>query len=456
MKNFIIILLIILFHNTHAHNQITPKLILNLLDDKNYLIKKEQLEISNFEAVYLANKGNFDLKLDLNFTSVDKSPNFSEFSGQLKQPLPFLGVELWGGIKSNQGNIPSYWDGGATSEEGEYSLGIKLPLLNGFLIDKNRFLLKKSSYQLEKSKIEYSQKFLDHYFNIIEKFMEWYVSDKKKDIYLNLYNLAASRQQLIQKKTKKGALSELDLLDNQNLVLVRKSLLENTILKNQIDKRNFELIFNPTSQIEISDNAKPLLDILKIDSNVNWFELAIANRGDLKSFEFLQREKELNIQLQKQQRLPELNLEAEYTNPRSDVEFNYEAQEDTKVALTFSMPLWQRKASGDIQKAKTDLELAQLSQNFKIQKIKISLKNLVEAIKTLESRLILANEEVTNTEKLHKAEQKKMLEGLSSLINLNIREQAIAEAQLRQIQIEADLIKLKIELMVSSGVAPSF
>jgi outer membrane protein TolC len=456
IKNFIFFISFFSFPLI-AVQEISPQYILELLDEKNYFIQSENLEITKYEALYLANKGNFDLRLDSQFTTVDKSSDYSEFSAKLKQPLPFLGIELWGGIRNNQGSLPSYWDDGATAENGEYALGLKLPLLSGFIIDKNRFALEQSFYQLQKSKIRYPQVYLEHYYQIVHKFMEWYVYYKKNEVYENLYNLAVDRQELIQKKNQNGALSKMDVVDNQSLVLIRKSALENNKLQVEMAKRNFELNFDHKKEIEIAQDAIPKLSFLKVDTQQNWIETALQNRGDLKAFEWIQKEKELNIKLQQQQRLPDLNLEAEYLTARSEDKsvFNNPSH-DKKVALSFSYPLWQRKASGDIQKAKTELDLEVLKQNFLQEKIKNAMINLKQSILTLESRLVLANQEVENNYKLHKFEQRKMLEGLSSLIHVNIREQAIAESLFKKIQLEADLVKTQIELMVTAGTTPQF
>ena len=170
----------------------------------------------------------------------------------------------------------------------------------------------------------------------------------------------------------------------------------------------------------------------------------------------------------------ERNLKAEKLKPTLNVEYNLLAngfdfqnndkinrreenlgllfQENFKWGLEFSVPLFLRKARGNIQL--TDAKIA--NTNFKLsekqQAIKNKIESYVQQLTFTQTQLLITVEMITNYQLLLSAENEKFRIGESSLFLVNSREQKLIEAQMKWAKLKASFQKMQIGLRHAAGV----
>ena len=142
------------------------------------------------------------------------------------------------------------------------------------------------------------------------------------------------------------------------------------------------------------------------------------------------------------------------TSPRNDIinDLNLKyAQNNYKVMLTLSQPLFLRKERSKYQLSKikvaqTTLELMQTNRD-----VANTITTSFNEIKFLENALSLQNTMISNYQKLLVGEQAKFENGESSIFMLNSRESKLIDGEIKLAEIKSKLEKMKTELYFNAG-----
>lgn len=440
-----------------TEKKINLKIILQKTLNDSPQIKQEGQVVDQYMGLATAAKGEFDLKLVSDFTQYQGNSKYYQSESSLVLPLTFTGMDLFTSYRKTTKTLPSYFPHGVTPEDGQYSFGFNLSLLQGLIMDKERFDLQSSQYLFDSKKYGYNQKTIEIIIKTFNAYFDYAQSFYKEKIYAEVVTIAKDRQKILEIKLSKGNISDMDLWDNERQILQRKSEQEDYELKSKNYLRDLSLVLNDTTFLQ--DHITPELEEHKnfiFEDLEKLKQDAIENRGDLFAIKEEIKAKELELSLKKQNYLPKLNLKAEVLHDNEEQEINQTSinQDEYRVLLNFEMPLFLSKARGEFTKVKSELEYLKIKQQFLEQDIRIQLEKKLHQIKILFTRLEMSNQEVAYAEKIKKAELKKFQIGVSSLLNVNIREQDYAQAKLRAIDLFYQLWKSKMDLYLTLGKIP--
>ncbi|MFM8179115.1 MAG: TolC family protein, partial [Candidatus Kapaibacterium sp.] len=109
-----------------------------------------------------------------------------------------------------------------------------------------------------------------------------------------------------------------------------------------------------------------------------------------------------------------------------------------KLGLNISHPLFQRTATAQEEIAQVSLQRIGLQQRLIERQVRAEIDDALSAIAKAEERIRTAEREVRWSEILQQAEVRKFVAGESTLLVVNIRERALADARIRLTNARAD------------------
>lgn len=392
------------------------------------LIEETALKYEASKEELSSARGSFDHKL------VFKSRNKIEdkydnqyFEAYLQRQTPYYGLGLVAGHRQGVGTFAPYDGKYATSGAGEIFAGLTFPLLRGFLTDEARLNLELSqieksirSAELELKKNLYVHKGLSLYY-------KWLYTNKKLKIRGEVLKLAEDRQSMLQKKFEAGDIERLKLTDNQRSITKRRDELAKTQLEWQETKTQLELYYRDSNGLPVVLGSEVLPE-----EKINSIPVLISE-AVLPQLKILEQElnfKKAERDFYKQSKLPGLNVELLGAKELSSNE-PYDPNR-LEVAVKFDFPLENRKGKGKTVATEYKYQALLKQRDYTLQSIRQQLNFLTEALKTSKLRWEITTDEFKMTSTLADAERKRWRQGASDLYIVGLREQDMAEADIKR------------------------
>lgn len=446
----------------------TDTLILSLQDvfalatDYHPVIRQANLQNEFADAELLHAKGQFDPKIQSQYRTKNYKDTeyYSKFYNSLKIPVWFP-VDPKVEVYENKGsylNPENYVSG--SDDYWQVTAGISLPLGKGLFIDERRNLVKQAalfSDLAEAEKIKLVNKTL---LNISKAYWEWYLAYNKYTLTSRSLQLAENIFERVRLDYRYGELAAIDTIQAQITLLSRqadfeKSALELTQARLLLSTHlwsadNIPLELAPST---VPDNSSQL--VIPADSSfqkvITW---AAVNHPEIQKL--LTKQKQLDIQQQwnKESLKPELNLNYSLINAPFNVS-GFETpqwQENYKLGMDFSMPVFLRKERGKIQKTRIYLEQTEFTIIQTRQEIRAELQSTYAALKTNQKLATQYDQMANGYEKLLAAEVFNLESGESDLFKLNIQQDKYIQAQIKALEMLAKVEKLKYQLPFDAGL----
>lgn len=383
--------------------------------------------------------GAFDPKLDLKARARPRGYyDGGMLSSRLTQPLGVLGSKAFAGYRRSWGNIPVYEEFDRTLNDGELFAGLQLSPLQAWFTDPQRLGLATSRLgvamreaQLEVTRLALRRKAAERYY-------KWVLAGAKLAIKQELVTLAQERERQLQALVSAGALAELSLLDNRRSVIRRQSKAWQSV-------RELRGAAVALSQYWIGEAGKPVVPSaqqLPLPMAAPSRQMTLAARASLDEamrrrpephvLKSARRELELRLSQKRSERLPQLVVSGEIArdlgNARSDFRSSLGPTE-VKVKADLKFPLLQRKARGDIAALRAQLQQVDAELTGVRNALLLERNQLLNEHTWSVRELKIATANVQAARLVADAERVKLQEGASSLVIVNLREQAVAEAE---------------------------
>lgn len=338
------------------------------------------------------------------------------------------GMKLMAGHRRGIGDFNYYALDQQTSKAGQVYAGIITPLLRNLETDEFRTKLEISKLKENIAKEKVKVKKLVYLHKALSLYYRWLLESKKLEIAKELLTLAQNRQSFIEKKFKAGSESQIRLIENTRIINKRQA---------EVNKAESELIKVATElslYVRTSD-GKPIKisPAQNPDKKLKELTTKIFNSLDknpqLKILSLEQQILEKEKKYNEQRKLPGLNLDVtgfrEMSNRR-----NYQ-NSILQVGVFLDIPLENRKAEGasvsSVYKAKAlEKEITFLKEQLE-QQFDFSFRAGLLA----KERWEVASQEYKTSIQLVEGEKTKWLQGSSNLFTVNLREQDLAEVNIR-------------------------
>jgi outer membrane protein TolC len=393
------------------------------------LIQEAVLKRSAVEGELESSRGAFDHKLTFESRNriEDKYDN-QYFQTTISRNTGIIGSELMVGHRQGRGNFPAYDGKYETSGGGEIFAGITLPLLRDRSTDQFRTDLALREMDKQIADAELLLKKNQYLHKALSVFYKWVLEQQKLRVYKTVLELAESRHKMIESKVRAGDIERLKLEDNLR----------------SIDKRRADVI---KSQVEVAKlEAELALYARDKDGSPLSLELADPQQVLLKPEEELKNAQTVNpqltiLQIQQQQlkkerllaeqsRLPGLGLSvlgAKELSPNEAFD-----PQSLQVGVKFDFPLENRKAEGKTVSAEYKFQALEKRLLYTEQELQRYANFSLQASVQARERYDVTTREFQNTEKLANAEKLRWTQGSSDLFVVNLREQDLADVEIRR------------------------
>ncbi len=411
-----------------------------------------ELRMTQASARLQAARGGFDpvlsARASMRFGDSDAYYQLGRVDIDLTQPTPFWGAELNVGYRLFTGaddRFPSYYS--PTQSAGELSAGIRVPLWRDGPIDSRRaartvaeFGIGRAAASQQSQQLSVERKALSKYFALVAALERLRVS-------LRLEELANARLSQVQARVDVGALAEIEALEARRSQLRRRSATVSSRRYAQEAALELSLYFR-------DDSGRPLLvDVEQLPTieaslpeerarNIEQVEAEIP--GILECHPAVR-----SIRLQRESATVSRDLARARRGPRLDLQFDISrdfGEEETQLTgtvmqagLRFSMPLGLRTERGNLERA--EAELAVLEQRLRLREdvLAVEARDIGSQSSAAHERHEIAEELLRITEELAEAERARFREGATTLMVVNLREQAMAEAAVAVVNANRDI-----------------
>lgn len=360
--------------------------------------------------------------------------------GQAVKPLRPLGTTLYGDYSLSSGDFPVYEDQNFTNNGGTAKLGVLFSLLRDRDIDQRRFGeidaqlgLQQADLEVLLTKVGVQQRALNAYWR-------WVAAGRQLAVFDNLLAIALQREKGLERQVSSGRRAEIFLTENKQNIIRRQTL-------DTSARRDFRIAGNNLAFYFRGDDGRPLLptdERLPTEERLAALPLAPKPQPtDLDVAQTLDARPELRIlQTGAERALQKIALSENELRPRLDL--NVELAEgfgslgeggasrdgtDAVVGFTFSVPLERRQAKGRITQARAQLESLRQEQRRLEDQVELELRNILLELEVALQLMALAEQDVSLSETMRRAEVRRFEQGASDFFLVNIREETAANAR---------------------------
>ncbi len=364
-----------------------------------------------------------------------------------------------GGIKNNDLytglTIPLYWgpqltlgyrrsteffnQDYATSEAGEPSIGLMLPLMRNVHIDPTRSAILRAEQALLGADAAYRERRNLVSYLALSDYFAWAAARARYAVAEQLYVVARDRYRLVVTEIQRGERAPIDSIEILQEVLRRRSLLARA--RNQLERSTVALWLNlwgiEWERLErlASMAPEPFPALEFIDPLQLEFDRVRARqrRPELQKLQAEYEQLAVEQRLAGEQFKPLINASVNLYTPSWSTPLS---QQPTywKAGLAVEIPLLYRRPQG--QREQIRAQLAQLETTIEQLQRRIESDVLLGAanVNATYEQAVLARAERIAAERMVEAERQLFARGESDLLRLNLRERLLAEAQEREIE----------------------
>lgn len=375
----------------------------------------------------------------------------------VRQFTPLLGTQLFAGYRLGVGNFPLYKGDLATLSSGELRAGIDLPLWKDSLIDSRRadiqrthVLAQASSCDLQAVRIKVLQDGAKAYF-------KWLAAGQDVHIQKNLLRVAEQRDVALTAQAALGKIPEIVVVDNQRLVLDRKSKLLDARREFSAATMGLSLYLRDEKQVPVlaSDARLPsfrsVLFQLPVPDEKDDVAYAYQHRPELCRLQKESAASQVDVNLAENQRAPGLTASAFASKDLGTGPTNLMPAE-LGVGLRLEMPLFLTKARGDVRSARATYRGVQAQSRDTRDQILAQVRQARVEVQLAQEQLKVAALQVAAADRLAEAERMRFEEGASDLLVVNLRELAAAEAERLEVKALENMQRAWVEYLATKGM----
>ncbi len=401
------------------------------------------------EADVRSAKGAFDIAWRTRATAVPLGAYPTvRLDSVLEQPTPLWGVTVFGGYRLGVGNFADY-DGKATTNDlGEVRAGAAIPLWRNGPIDRRRANIERAELGRSVAKLTVSQQRIEIVRAASVRYWDWVAAGRRRTIFADLLRIAVDRDAGLARRVLEGDLPEIERVDNERAILQRKGQLAQA--ERTLVQQGFELglyLRDDQGRATAPDRARlpgAIDEPAPLTNRTREAEVAdaLARRPEVARLVATRKQASVELAWAQNQLAPALDLQA-VVSADLGAGSDKRGKPELEVGLLIDIPLMVNVAGGRVDAANATLRRIDQQTRFARERVETDVRDALNALEIAEERVKLARQEVEVARRLELGEQRKLELGDSTLLIVNLREQATAEARLREVDALTDWQKAR-------------
>jgi outer membrane protein TolC len=433
--------------------------VIESVDRHHPALDAAQLRIAAAEGQRLAAEGAFDLGLTGRlFGSFLGYYEYGRADVQLTQPTPFWGTTFFGGWRIGRGfargGIPDYYRYDETFDGGELRLGLNVPLWRDGPIDSRRATLWRSEHGVTAASEDFQARRLRVVLAASEAYWRWVAAGQRYLVLHALLRIAEDRDAQIGARAAAGAIPAIEHLENRRAILERRQAL--VVARRALEQRAIAL----SLYLRDGDGAPLVVSPRRVPERIAAPERvvegedaslarAVERRPELRRFAAQRRQAQVALDLADNQLSPRLDVTVtgalDVGGPGvSDPDRAYQIQRalerpNLDALLSVQVPLQFREARGRIDQARAELGALDADLELATDQLRLEVRDARSAIAAAEESVALATDSEEVARAVALAERVRFDNGASSLLVVNLRETAAAQAAQARVDAQAEL-----------------
>lgn len=365
------------------------------------------------------------------------------FTVQAEQPTAIYGTSFFAGYRYGSGKIPIYDGRLETNDFGEARGGVKVPLLRDGAIDRRRASVRQAELGITLAKLGLDQQRIEARRVAALRFWDWVAAGQRVKAMQAWLDLALARDEALGTRAATGDIPEIDRTENRRTILQRQTSLvgaERDLAQASFELSLFYRAADGSSQLAPSSRlpkAMPEGGTLDLAKSATEEERALARRPDLKRFDLVRDRSRIEADLARNQQLPSIDVTA-YGARQFGPGDPARGEPVLGAAVYLDIPILNRVQNGREQAAEAGVAKTEEQKRYARDRVVADVRAAMANIEAARQRSDLAKKEVTIAEQLAVAELRRFELGESTLLLVNLREQATTEATMREIDALAD------------------
>jgi outer membrane protein, heavy metal efflux system len=408
------------------------------------------------KARHFAARGFFDPRIGLStrYTPFGYREYYPQFESDavVRQATPLWGTQLYAGHRVGLGDYPLYRRSLQTLSGGELRAGIGIPLLRGGAIDEGRAAIRQTRARAEGAVEGRDAQRLELERQAARAYWSWLAAGMRLGVARRLLETATRRAEQLQAQADAGAVARIMVLDNERLVLEREARV--VAAEQEFARAALALsLYHRDEQLqpivsgeellppEIPSAGRPQRD--ELDEEI---AEALRRRPDLRELETEREARRIEVRLAKNRVLPALDLHGFVSKDfGSGPEDLRPLEAGVGVSLEVALP--RRKARGELRAANAELRGIEARRRAVSDAVAAQIREAHLDWEAAYRQAELAGRQQTVAHTLAEAEMMRFREGASDLVIVNLRELAAADAEILEIEAQAEVHRVRADFL---------
>jgi len=379
---------------------------------------------------------------------------------ELRQPTPLWGLSVYGGWRLGLGSFAVYDLRGKTADNGELRAGVSLPLWQGGAIDRRRADLRITGLAQDGAAADFEARMLELERAAGRAYWAWVGAGLRLEVQRSLLALAEDRDEALRKQITAGSVPPVEGLDNRRAILDRGARIvaaERALQQAAFDLarhlRDADGVVQPPPPTRLPD-AFPEPPRPAAEVSEQMIREAWARRPDLRRLALQREAAAVELKLARNNRSPKIDLDAYAAKDIGAVDpaYAYLRPAEFVAGVSVELPLALRGARGRLRRA--EAELARIDAELRMARdvVALELRDAQSALVAAHARVALAREQLLAARELALAERSRFRLGDSTLLLVNLREQAANDAAVQEIEALGEYHRAVVDSRAAAGL----
>lgn len=410
-------------------------------------------------AAELAARGGFDplVRARGQWAPLGGYPN-GRFDVEVRQATPLWGLQVYGGWRLGRGVFAPYDYRAKTASGGEVRAGVTLPLWQGGPIDRRRADIAIAVTGRDLAGAEREAKVVELERVAAKAYWSWVLAGLRVEVSRHLLALAERRDAGLTRQIEAGSVPAVEGLDNRRAVLEREARL--VAAERSLQQAALELarhLRDARGQIVAPDPSRLPAALPEPTSPPQGLEAMVEEawriRPDLQAMSLRREVAGVERKVARNRAAPRIDLDAFVAKDLGYVAPADRALLPTEFAagVTVEVPVALRQVRGESRRAEAEVRRIDADVRYLRDVIATEVRDAHAAMVAAHRRVGLARAQVEAARALAQAERTRFERGDGTLLFVNLREQAEADAELLEIEALADFHRAAVDLRAAIG-----
>lgn len=389
---------------------------------------------------------------------------YQRANASIEQPTPLWGATVSVGWRWSDGNIPDYYGELETLSGGELRGTVRLPLWRDGSIDERRARIRVADVGLDGAEASLEATRLRVAREAVLSYLAWVAAGQRLVIAEHMLELAVTRDAFVRSRVAAGAVPSIEILENERVVVLRKAALvraQRSLEQAAIRLALYVRTESGAPRVLRREDLPPDLPVL-VDNENHAEDVVLRGameiRPETRAITARIKAARVEVELAQNRVGPRLDLQVGASRDigagASAAEERVLGQTNLEGALLFSLPIPLRADRGRLEKAQADLRALEWDSEWVRDQIAADVRDAISRLEAAERSLDLTRRSAEVSRQVADGERTRFELGATTLLTVNLREEAAADAETALIDAKADVVAALASLRTARGVWP--